>query len=140
MGLFKNAEELYACIGGMMKEARTHGQMGPKIKASGLIIRFQYSDPESEITINAASPEDGYYFDVLTGASELEPKVIMTMAADVAHQFWLGKVNLTAALTRGQIKAKGPIQEILKLLPAIKPAYTLYPEYLKQIGSGHLLS
>ncbi|MFZ5646071.1 MAG: SCP2 sterol-binding domain-containing protein [Bacillota bacterium] len=139
MGVFKDADELYKCIGGMMEEARTHSQMGPKIKSSGLIIKFKYSDPESEITIDAAKPEEGYYYNVLFGPNEMDPKVIMTMSADIAHKFWLGKVNLTAALTRGQMKAKGPIQEILKLLPAIKPAYTLYPEYLRKIGYGHLV-
>ena len=30
----------------------------------------------------------------------------MTMEADTAHRFWLGKVNVTVALARGQMKAK----------------------------------
>lgn len=139
MAIFKTDEELYKCIGGMMLEARTDGQMGPKIKASGLVIRFVYSDPESQITIDASNPEEGCYFNVFFGPNDLNPKVLMTMSADIAHKFWLGKVNLTAALTRGQMKAKGPIQEILKLLPAIKPAYTLYPEYLRKLGLPHLV-
>ena len=29
------------------------------------------------------------------------------MEADTAHRFWLGKVNVTVALARGQIKAEG---------------------------------
>ncbi|MHB8157445.1 MAG: SCP2 sterol-binding domain-containing protein [Desulfocucumaceae bacterium] len=139
MGFFKDADEVYRIIGGMMMETRSHDQMGPKIKASGLIIQFKYSDPESQITIDAKTPEEGYFFNVLFGPNDLEPKVMMTMSADIAHKFWLGKVNLTAALTRGQMKAKGPIQDILKLLPAIKPAYTLYPEFLKQQGLDGLI-
>lgn len=139
MSVFKSAEELYKCIGGMMEEARSDAQMGPKIRSSGLIIKFRYSDPESEITIDAANPEQGYYYNVLFGPNDMEPRVLMTMSADIAHKFWLGKVNLTAALTRGQMKAKGPIQEILKLLPAIKPAYTLYPQHLEKIGYKHLV-
>ncbi|MDX1386052.1 MAG: hypothetical protein R3257_00575, partial [bacterium] len=63
----------------------------------------------------------------------------MTMKADVAHRFWFGKVNLIAALTRREMVAKGPIPKILKLLPAIKPAYSLYPEYLKEKGCENLL-
>src|ERR1019366_2298302 len=50
------------------------------------------------------------------GETQLEPEVIMTMDADTAHRFWLGKVNVTMALARGQIKAKGPVAKILKLV------------------------
>ena len=32
------------------------------------------------------------------------------MEADTAHRFWLGQVNVTVALARGQIKAKGPVR------------------------------
>ena len=39
------------------------------------------------------------------------------MDADTAHRFWLGKVNVTVALARGQMKAKGPVAKILKLVP-----------------------
>ena len=38
----------------------------------------------------------------------MEPEVTMSMAADTAHRFWLGQVNITVAIARGQIKAKGP--------------------------------
>ena len=52
------------------------------------------------------------------GPTELEPEVVMTMEADTAHRFWLGKVNVTVALARGQMKAKGPVAKILKLRAA----------------------
>ena len=139
MAIFKDMAEVYTCIGGLMQKASTHAEIGPKIKASGLIIRFEYTDPQSQITIDAQNPEEGHYFRVLLGSNDLEPTVSMSMTADVAHQFWFGKVNLTAALTRGQMKAKGPIQDILKLLPAIKPAYVMYPQHLQDAGFGHLV-
>jgi hypothetical protein len=62
----------------------------------------------------------------------------MTMKADVAHQFWHGKVNLMAALTRRQIIAKGPIPKILRLLPAVEPVYSMYPKLLREIGREDL--
>ncbi|MBF0497796.1 MAG: hypothetical protein HQK58_14680 [Deltaproteobacteria bacterium] len=56
------------------------------------------------------------------------------MKAEIAHKFWYGKVNLTAALARRQMTAKGPIPKIMALLPAIKPAYAMYPKYLDDNG------
>jgi hypothetical protein len=49
-------------------------------------------------------------------------------------------VNLVAALTRGTMTAKGPIPAIMKLLPAITPAYKQYPEILRSKGLESLIN
>jgi len=139
MGMFSSDKELYDIMGTFMQGASTHPEMGPKIRDSRIVIRFEYSDPEATITVDAKNPDDDKYFRVLFGPSDLKADVVMTMSADIAHRFWLGKVNLTAALTRGQMKAVGPISQIMKLLPAIKPAYSIYPEHLKALGRADLI-
>ena len=58
----------------------------------------------------------------------------MTMEADTAHNFWLGKVNITVALARGQMKAKGPVAKILKLVPLVKPVFPRYKKLLRDGG------
>ncbi len=137
MAYFKDAAELYECVGGFFKEATKNPDMAPKIAASKLVIRFNYTDPDSTITVDAKNPPAaGQYFNIIEGPSDLRPDVNMTMTADIAHRFWHGKVNLVQALAKGEMKAQGPIPSILKLLPAIKPAYTLYPDYLRKIGKG----
>lgn len=139
MPVFRDDDDLYACIGGMMEAAATDEAMGKKVRDSQLIIRFAYDNPKATITIDAKTePPKGAFFRVLYGENHLVPDILMTMNADVAHRFWLGKVNLTAALTRREIVAHGPVSKILKLLPAVKPAYILYPEHLKEIGRGDL--
>jgi hypothetical protein len=140
MAFFKDAAELYECIGGFFKEAAKDPEMGPKIKEGGLIIAFNYRDPDSRITVDAKNPPpEGLYFNIITGPTDLVADVTMSMSADIAHRFWFGKVNLVQALAKGEMKAQGPIPSILKLLPAIKSAYTLYPEYLTQIGKSDKL-
>ena len=74
--------------------------------------------------------------DVIHGATDLKPDVSMSMKADVSHEFWHGKVNLVAALSKKQIVAEGSIPKILKLLPAVQPLYKIYPVLLKKKGSG----
>ncbi|HZW83220.1 MAG TPA: hypothetical protein VFF14_07390, partial [Candidatus Deferrimicrobium sp.] len=66
-------------------------------------------------------------------------EIVMSMKADTAHLFWMGKINLMAALAKGQIVSKGPINKALALLPAIKPTYTMYPEHLKKLGMEELI-
>jgi hypothetical protein len=101
-----------------------------KLLASGLIIRFTYTDPDVVLLVDCS---DGAIA-VRPGDTETNATVEMSMTADVAHRFWFGKVNLMAALTRRQMVAKGPVPKILELLPAIKPAYALYPQYLRENG------
>jgi hypothetical protein len=130
MPVFKDAAEVYDILGELFTKLKDDPQIGPAVAKSGLVIRFKYTEPDSEITIDAASTPPR----VILGPNDLKPIVDMSMKADVAHQFWLGKVNLVAALTRGTMVAKGPIPSIMKLLPIITPAYKMYPEILKERG------
>jgi putative sterol carrier protein len=69
----------------------------------------------------------------------MEPEVTMSMDADTAHKFWLGEVNVTVALARGQIKANGPVAKILKLVPLTKPIYPRYKALLEEQGRTDLV-
>jgi hypothetical protein len=61
------------------------------------------------------------------------------MEADTAHRFWLGKINITVALARGQIKAKGPVAKILKLVPLVKPVFPRYKAMLESANRDDLV-
>ena len=63
----------------------------------------------------------------------------MTMDADTAHRFWLGQVNVTVALARGQIKAKGPVAKVLRLVPLARPVFPRYEAQLKEQGREDLV-
>lgn len=140
MGVFKDAEALYECLGTLFKTVAHDPVLGPKLGASGIVIRFVYSEPDAQITVDTRAPgADGAHFTTHHGACDIKAEVLMTMKADIGHTFWLGKVNLLFALARRQIVAEGPIPKILRLLPIISPAYKLYPEILKQIGKQDLI-
>lgn len=139
MGIFSSKEEVYAAIGGLFEKGAVHPEMGPKVAAGKVIIRFEYSDPDSALTIDARNePAPGASFRVLHEETDVKPDVTMQMKADIAHQFWLGQVNITTALARGQMRVKGPLQQIMKLIPVIKPAFDIYKEHLDTLGLGHL--
>ena len=130
MGLFENSETFEEVLGGFFRQVSDTPSVADKLLASKLIILFTYADPDVVIVVDCS----GDKMDVRPGDTETKAEVEMSMSADIAHKFWFGKVNLMAALTRRQMVAKGPIPKILKLLPAIKPTYTLYPKYLEDNG------
>lgn len=142
MAYFRDEAELHHILGMLYDRVKINPAVAPRICAGKIVIQFRYTEPAGIATINAAAPptQPGAFYDVLWGDDTgLKPDVQMSMKADVAHQFWHGKVNLMMALTRRQIIAKGPIPKILKLLPAVEPVYAIYPVMLREIGRADLV-
>lgn len=132
MGYFKDSETFEKVLVGFFNLLAKTPEISSKLLASKMIIRFIYTDPDVVILIDCS----GDSIKVIPKDTETKAEVEMSMSADIAHKFWFGKVNLTAALARRQMIAKGPIPKVLKLLPAIKPSYAMYPKYLEQNGFG----
>ena len=136
MPYFKDADEVYAYIGRLFEELADDDELAPKFQKANTIVQYQYREPESQITVKLVEGEEGQ---VDCGTTTLEPEVVMTMDADTAHRFWLGKVNVTVALARGQMKARGPVAKILKLVPLVKPVFPRYRAILEEADRGDLL-
>jgi putative sterol carrier protein len=133
---FKDADDVYATLGKLFQDLAIDDELAPKFRKANTIVRYEYRDPESTITVRLQEGQPG---DVDFGESAMEPDVTMSMAADTAHLFWLGKVNVTVALARGQIKAKGPVAKILKLVPLTKPVFPRYKAQLEAQGRSDLI-
>ncbi|WP_067855101.1 SCP2 sterol-binding domain-containing protein [Nocardia shimofusensis] len=123
MGFFKDADELDEYIGGVFRDAGDHPESGPKLRAAGIVMRVLYTDPDCEVTI--AFRDD---YQVFVGPTEVKPDITLLMRADTADQFWRGDYNLAVGLAKGQVKAKGPVNKILKLVPLTKPLFPMYRE------------
>ncbi len=136
MAYFKDADEVYRFIGRLFQELAVDDDLGPKFRRADTIVQYRYSNPESQITVKMREAEEPQ---VDLGETGMEPEVVMTMDADTAHRFWLGKVNVTVALARGQMKAKGPVAKILKLVPLVKPVFPRYKQMLTDAGRDDLM-
>jgi putative sterol carrier protein len=135
LGYFQNDQEVYDTIGKLFEDLRDDAELFQKFQKANTIVRYDFREPDSQITVKMLDGEPGQ---VDLGASELEPEVTMSMEADTAHRFWLGKVNITVALARGQIKAQGPVAKILKLVPLVKPVFPRYQAQLEEQGRTDL--
>ena len=136
MAGFKDAQDVYDTLGKLFTDIANDDELAPKFRKANTIVRYEYSDPESVITVRLQEGQPG---DVDFGPSEMEPEVTMAMAADTAHRFWLGGVNVTVALARGEIKANGPVAKILRLVPLAKPVFPRYKAQLEAQGRTDLL-
>lgn len=136
MSLFKDAQEVYDTLGRLFVEIAEDAELAPKFRKANTIVLYKYSEPDSAITVRLQEGQPG---DVDFGESEMQPEVTMSMRADTAHRFWLGQVNVTVALARGEIKAQGPVAKILKLVPLAKPIFPRYKAQLEQQGRSDLV-
>ena len=136
MALFESEQEVYDTIGKLFADLAHDEELAPKFRQANTIVQYDYTNPDSVITVRLQEDQPG---DVDFGETEMEPEVVMSMEADTAHRFWLGKVNVTVALARGQMKAKGPVAKILKLVPLTKPLFPRYKALLEEQGRTDLL-
>lgn len=94
------------------------------------MLKLNFTDPEAVVLVDCASSK------VVTGdsvAGGVEPNVELFMTSDVGHEYWLGKVNVSVALAKGIMRAKGPVPRILKLVPLTKH---VFPRYVKMIDDS----
>jgi hypothetical protein len=136
MPYFKDEQEVYEYLGALFVGLNEDEELAPQFRKADTIVQYIYRKPDSQITIKMLDGEEGQ---VDFGPTKLDPEVVMTMDADVAHRFWLGKVNVTIAIARGQIKTQGPVAKILRLVPLVKPVFPRYRAQLEDAGRGDLV-
>jgi putative sterol carrier protein len=135
MSYFTSEQEVYDTLGKLFVDLMEDDELMPKFRRSNTIVQYQFRDPESQITVRMKEDEEPK---VDLGPTDMEPEVTMSMDADTAHRYWLGKVNVTVALARGQMKAKGPVAKILKLVPLTRPVFPRYKAQLEAQGRKDL--
>ncbi len=134
VGYFRDEAEVYDRLGHLMTALAEDEELGPRLAGAETTVRWEYRNPDATITVKLTSAD----VQIDCGPSELEPEVVMAMDADIAHRFWLGQINVAVALSRGQIRASGPVYKMLRLVPLIKPAFPIYKQQLLDEGRGDL--
>jgi hypothetical protein len=124
---FNDEQEVYRYLGQLFLDLLADEELAPQFRTANTVVQYRYHKPDSQITVKLLEDEEGQ---VDLGETQLEPEVIMTMDADTAHRFWLGKVNVTMAL--------GPVAKILKLVPLVKPVFPRYKAQLEAAGRHDL--
>lgn len=134
MSRIADKKELEQILSAMFDRLIQDEAITEPLVAANLVLRFRYTDPEDVITIDLTRKPPVYRFDD-QGPADVE----MIQSADTSHEFWLGRLSPVRAIATGKIRAQGDVAKALKLLPAIKPAFTLYPQVLRELGKTHLL-
>jgi 2-oxoisovalerate dehydrogenase E1 component len=132
MSPFADRSELYQVLGALFQRVADEPPVARALVADGLVLRFHYTEPEGQITVDLRGPELRWEL----GPSELRPTLEMFQSAEVAHRFWLGELNVPLALASRKVVARGDVAKALALLPALRPVFPLYRALCAELGRG----
>jgi hypothetical protein len=138
---YRDRDQLFEIYGHFLERVLTDEKIGRKMARAGIVIKFIYTDPDCELTIDLKnSPvQPGHFGAFYLGPCEIKEDVWSKQSADHSHRFWHGLVNPIASVARGQVKQGGNVIAMLKLLPVVKPAFGLFPVVLEEMGYGNLV-
>lgn len=138
---YRDKEQLFEIYSKYLTKILSDPKVGEKMARAGIIIKFIYTDPDCEITIDLKNrPTDsemaGAFY---LGPCNVKEDVWSKQTADHSHRFWHGLENPIASVARGKVKQGGNVLAMLKLLPVVKPAFKLFPVTLEEMGLSDLI-
>lgn len=138
MGVFKDENEVYEYLGRIFQVGLDDPELGPKLRGVGSVLKLNQTDPDSTIVIDFG---EGIVQLGEHGVPQVTRPVDaeLDMKADTAHRFWLGKVNVALAMAKGQIRNKGKVSAVMKVVPITKPLFATYETILRDAGRGDLV-
>jgi len=95
------------------------------VRKNGLTVFTEFSEPEVYIWI---SPDE-----VVVGEEARKESVIqLKMTWEVGNDVYSDKVGLTPAISSGKMKVRGPLLKLMKIVPLLKRAHTIWPDVCKK--------
>jgi hypothetical protein len=130
---FQNSSEVSRYIGGIFEEAFNDPEIGPRLTATGIVLRFAFSEPDTVLVVDMGGGTVG------DGSGQPEPTATMVMKAAVGNAYWQGQVNLPLAMAKNRIAVQGNVAALLKLAPLSKKLIPVYVQALRRDGRDDLL-
>jgi len=131
---FKDADEVRHYIGSVFTNAFADPEIGPKLKATGIVLGFNFTEPDATLVVDTTTetvgdgtgqPDTGTVATIDDRNWELQPSV---------------EQNLPLSMARGKIKVDGNIASLLKLAPLSKKLFPAYVETLNAAGRADLIA
>jgi putative sterol carrier protein len=135
--VFSSAEEVEKIFVAFFEHITLHPDLRPKFVESQASFRVNYSAPDSALSIDASVDPPAVRAGDAARAAQVD--VALFMSADDGHKFWLGDLNIPMAIARRKVKIEGSIGTLLKMLPALQPAFGMYRDFLVQQGMADKL-
>ena len=129
MGAFANRAQFEDVMARLFVRLMDAPVVADPLSRTDMVVRFRYPDLDSVLTFDFKQKPP-----VFSTCADTDADVELVQSSDTAHEFWLGRLNAVRAIATGRVRPRGDVGKALKLLPAIKPAFQIYPQVLHELG------
>ena len=111
--------QLRAALEQALRSAASDERIGPAIGASGLRLRYEFTDVDLilDLTADQQGRNLSWSFAERPG---VHPKLTLAMTAAIANRYLLGRESIAIAIARGQVRVRGDSRQALLYLPAAR--------------------
>ena len=131
MPVFQSEQHLYDVMNDVFDQVSAQPETIDPFLRSNLVIRIRFDEPTAEILVDGRQPPLEVFYGTRPGGSNLE----VQMSGDLLHNVWLGRESTSSAFFSGQIKTKGNLLKLMKLVDLFRECERVYP----QIATQHAL-
>src|SRR4051812_18447072 len=115
MAHFESDAEVYEQLGGIFNNLVGNASRLEQLRQADAVVQFSFRAPDAVVTLDVRA---GKRPRVDLGATQLRPDVVLAMEADTGRALLHGELHPTMALARGDVRTKGPVSKVLRVVPA----------------------
>jgi putative sterol carrier protein len=120
MAHFETDAEVYDQLGGILTNLVGNTDRLEQLRQADAVVQFAFRSPDAKVTLDVRA---GKAPRVELGDSRMRPDVVLAMDAEVGHALLHGEVSPTVALARGDVRLKGNVAKVLRVVPATVGAH-----------------
>jgi putative sterol carrier protein len=120
MAHFESDAEVYDQLGGILNNLVYNAERRALLIQADAVVQFAFRDPNATVTLDVRANKTPR---VELGDSKLRADVVLSMDADTGKALLTGELSPTIALARGDVRTKGNVAKVLRLVPATVKAH-----------------
>jgi hypothetical protein len=120
MAHFESDAEVYDQLGGILNNLVYNSARREQLRQADAVVQFAFRAPDATVTFDVRA---GKRVRLDLGETKLRPDVVLAMDAETGRALLTGELSPTIALARGDVRTKGPVSKVLRLVPATVGAH-----------------
>src|SRR3954454_8654675 len=120
MAHFETDAEVYDQLGGILNNLVYNSARREQLRQADAVVQFAFRQPDATVTLDVRANKTPR---IDLGDTKLRADVVLAMDADTGRALLTGELSPTVALARGDVRTKGPVSKVLRLVPATVGAH-----------------
>src|SRR3954453_9386267 len=120
MAHFETDAEVYDQLGGILNNLVYNSARREQLRQADAVVQFSFRQPDATVTLDVRANKTPR---IDLGETKLRADVVFAMDADTGRALLTGELSPTIALARGDVRTKGPVSKVLRVVPATVGAH-----------------